>query len=181
MDKETKIKLKVYSDAYKRLKEEKEINENIFDDARKVRLYLARSQDDYLLAQAVKKVIETQDLRNNLNLPKEYPNIYHWLIIISYYSMYHSATAAIAKKNIKCESHEATITSLARHYGTAEEIEFSFIKTLHVTYIDYIASGREKRRGAQYNVDEEYAISDALEVFDNAGKFIKRIQQLLEE
>lgn len=181
MDKETKIKLKAYSGAYKRLKEEKEINENIFNETRKVRLYLARSQDDYLLAQAVKKVMENPDLRDNLNLPKDYQNIYHWLIIISYYAMYHSATAAIAKKNIKCESHEATIAGLAKHYGTAEELEFSFIKTLHVTYIDYIASGREKRRGAQYNVDEEYAISDALEVFDNAGKFIKRIQQLLDE
>lgn len=181
MDKETKLKLKAYLDAYKNLKKKEEIDENIFDEARKVRLYLARSQDDYLFAQAVKKIAEDPDLRDKLNLPEDYQNIYHWLIIISYYSMYHSATAAIARKSIKCESHEATITSLAKHYGTEEELEFSFIKTLHVTYIDYIASGREKRRGAQYNVDKEYSISDAFEVFDNAGKFIKRIQQLLEE
>lgn len=180
MDKETKLKLKSYLDSYKRLKEKKEINENIFDESRKVKLYLTRSQDDYLFAQAVKKIIENPDLRNKLNLPAEYKNIYHWLIIISYYSMYHSATATIAKKNVKCESHEATIASLAKHYGTAEELEFSFIKTLHVTYIDYIASGREKRRGAQYNIDEEYSKEEAYEVFENAGKFVKRIGELLE-
>ena len=183
MDKEIKAKLKAYAEAYAKMKlpgKDQKIVENSFEENKKVNLYLKRSQDDYLLAQAVKKIIDDPDLRKQIELPPDYPNIFHWLIIISYYSMYHSATAAIAQKRVKCKSHEATIASIAKHYATSEELEFDFINTLHATYIDYIESGRDARRGAQYNVDKLYNVNDAFEVFDNAGKFIKRIQQILE-
>ena len=183
MDKEVKAKLKAYAEAYAKMKlpgKDQKIIESSFEESKKVNLYLKRSQDDYLLARAVKKIIDDPDLRKQTELPADYPNIFHWLIIISYYSMYHSATAAIAQKRVKCKSHEATIAGLAKHYGTSEELEFGFIKTLHSTYIDYIESGRDTRRGAQYNVDIIYAADDAFEVFENAAKFIKRIKQILE-
>ncbi len=183
MDNEAKTKLKTYADTYATMKmsgKDQKIIENSFEESKKVKLYLKRSRDDYLLARAVRKLIDNPELMIQLELPADYLNIYHWLIIISYYSMYHAATAAIAKRKIKCKSHEATIASLAKHYATSEELEFIFIKTLHATYIDYIESGREQRRGAQYNVDKEYTSDDAFEVLANAGKFIKRIQQILE-
>lgn len=183
MDNNIKAKLKAYADTYAKMKaqgRDQKIIENSFDESKKVSLYLKRSQDDYLLARAVRMIIDDSKLRQQIGLPADYPNIFHWLIITSYYSMYHSATAAIAKKKIKCKSHEATIASLAKHYATSEELEFVFIKTLHATYIDYIESGRDARTGAQYNVDRLYNVNDALEVFNNAEKFIKRIQQILQ-
>lgn len=177
------MKLKVYSDAYEAMKKEEKpkIIENSFAESRKVKLYLARSQDDFLLAQAVKKLIENSELKSQLDLPKNYPNLYHWLIIISYYSMYHAATAAIAKKKIKCETHKATIASLAKHYGTEEELEFDFIEKLNHIYIDYIESGREGRQGAQYDVEKEYTEQEAYKIFEYAGKFVERLQGMLEE
>ena len=83
MNKETGAKLKVYSDEYKRLKEAKEIIENSFEEARKSDKYLQRSKDDYLLANAAKKLIENSDLRLGIGLPENYQNLYHWFIIIS--------------------------------------------------------------------------------------------------
>ena len=181
LNKETSAKLKVYSDEYKRLKESKEIIENSFEEARKTDKYIQRSKNDYLLASAAKKLIENTDLRLGIGLPEKYQNIYHWFIIISYYSMYHAATAAIAKKKIKCTSHIATITSLAKHYATDEELELEFIKTLKYVYINYIEGGRERRRHAQYDVDVEYSKQESYQVFDDAGKFVKRVQQILDD
>lgn len=181
MDKSVKLAILAYSERYENLKREKEIFENNFTESRKVQKYLDRAKDDFLLANAVKKLIESSNIRLELGLPENFQNLYHWLIIISYYSMYHAATAAIAKKKIKSESHEATIASLARHYATAEELEFDFIKALEYVYITYIEGGRDKRRKAQYSVDIEYAQQEAYEVFEDAKKFVKRLQQLLEE
>ena len=181
MDKEIRKKIEAYSELYRQLKEEKEISENDFAESRKVKLYLARSKDDFLWATAVKKLIENPKIRQELNLPEDYLNICHWLIIISYYAMYHAATAAIAKKKIKCESHKATITSLAKHYATDEELEFDFIEKLNYIYIEYIESGREKRRGAQYNVEKIYSQQEACKSFEYAGKFVERLASMLEE
>ena len=181
LDKDVELELKSYSDAYKKFKEEEKIFENDFGEGRKVKRYLDRSKDDFLLATAVKNIIETPEMRLQLGLPKDFQNIYHWLIIISYYSMYHAATAAIAKKKIKSKEHEATIASLAKHYVTAEELEFDFLETLSYVYIKYIEGGRDKRRKAQCNVDIAYARKEAYEVFEDAKKFVKRLQELLEE
>lgn len=181
MDKEIKLKIKAYSELYNKLKKEKKIFENDFTESRKAKKYLERSKDDFLLADAVKNLIANSKIRLELGLPEDYQNLYHWLIIISYYSMYHAATAAIAKKKIKLEEHEATIASLAKHYVTAEELEFSFLKTLEYAYITYIEGGRERRRKAQYNVDIEYAQQEAYGVFEDAKKFVKRLQELMED
>ena len=94
--------------------------------------------------------------------------------------MYHAATAAIAKRKIKAETHIATITSLAKHYVTTDELELDPVKVLENVYLTYIESGRESRKGAQYNVDREYSKQEAYDVFENASKFIKRIQEMLE-
>ena len=180
LNKETSVKLKTYYDEYKRLVEIKEIMENSFEEARKSDKYLQRAKDDYLLASAVKNLIENSEQRLKIGLPENYKNLYHWFIIISYYSMYHAATAAISKKKIKCNSHIATITSLAKHYATDEEIEFDFVKTLRHVYINYIEGGRETRRHAQYDVNVEYSKEESYKVFQDAGKFIRRIQQILQ-
>lgn len=180
LDKDIKIRIKAYSLAYEQLKRKEEIIENNAIENRKASRYLSRAKDDFLFANTTKNLIENAKIMMELGLPEDYPNLYHWLIVSSYYSMYHAATAAIAKKKIKSESHIATITALAKHYATAEELELYFIKTLEYVYITYIESGRESRQGAQYNVDREYSKEEAYEVFENAGKFVKRIEGLLE-
>ena len=180
MDKEAKARIKAYSLAYEQLKRKEEIIENNAIEGRKAGRYMDRSKDDLLFAAAVKNLIENSGIRLQLGLPEEYINLHHWLIIASYYAMYHGATAAIAKKKIKSESHKATITALAKAYLAAEGLELDFIKTLEYVYITYIESGRESRRGAQYNVDKQYSEEESYEVFENAGKFIKRISELLE-
>ena len=175
-----KVRIKAFNLRYDDLLKKQEIAENNIIEGRKVDKYLERAKDDFLLATATKNLIEKVKIRLELGLPEDYQNLYHWLIIHSYYSMYHAATACIAKKKIKARSHIATITSLAKHYLTEEEIELDFIDTIEYVYINYIESGRESRRGAQYNVDKEYTKEESYEVFENAKKFVKKIQELLE-
>lgn len=177
--KDNKAIIKAYGMKYETLKREGGIVENDIRESTKVQKHITRAKDDYLLANGIKITAENPKIKTQLKLPSDFDNLYHWLIIISYYSMYHAATAAIAKKKIKCDSHVATITSLAKHYLEDEELEFKFLKTLEYVYINYIESGRESRKGAQYNVDEEYTKEEAFEVFENAGKFVKKISEIL--
>ena len=174
-----KPSIKAYSYSYDNLKREGKIIENDLRESTKVKKYLSRAKDDYLYANATKALIENDKIKSQLGLPSEFQNVYHWLIIQSYYAMYHAATAAVAKKKIKCDSHIATITALAKHYLAENDIELSFLKTLEYVYITYIESGRESRRGAQYNVDSQYTKKEAYEVFENAGKFIKKISDMI--
>jgi len=181
LDKEIKLKIKAYHHAYDQMKIKGDITEGDIKEFTKSGRYLNRAKDDFLLANATKKIIEDMKIRASLGLPADFANLYHWLIIHSYYAMYHAATAAIAKKKIKTSSHVATIVSLAKHYATDEVLEFDFIKAIEYTYITYIESGRKSRQGAQYNVDKMYSMEEAYEVFDNTKKFVKKIQGLLEE
>jgi len=180
LDKNAKIRLKAYSLQYDDLKRKEDIIEHDFRESRKVARYLSRSKDDFLWANATRKIIESAKLKQELGLPADFQNLYHWLIIESYYAMYHAATAAIAKRKIKAGTHIATITSLAKHYVTTDELELDPVKMLEHMYLTYIESGRESRKGAQYNVDREYSKQEAYDVFENASKFIKRIQDMME-
>lgn len=174
-----KAVIKAYNMKYEELKRQGEIAENDVRELTKVQKHMTRAKDDYLFANSIKAIIENPNIKMQLKLPPDFDNLYHWLIIVSYYSMYHAATAAMAKKRIKCNSHIATITSLAKYYLEEEELEFKFLKTLEYVYINYIESGRESREGAQYNVDKEYTRKEALEVFENAGKFVERVSEII--
>src|SRR3989344_4398115 len=153
LDKNAKARLKAYSLQYDELKRKEEIIENDFRETGKVARYLSRSKDDFLWAHATKTIIDSSKIKRELGLSADFQNLYHWLIIQSYYAMYHAATALIAKRKIKAQSHMATITALAKHYVTTDELELNPVKVLEHVYLTYIESGRESRKGAQYNVD----------------------------
>ncbi len=166
---------------FERLKDKQEIIENEFKELKKVKNFLNRSKDDLLLASATKKLCENEEIKLKLGLPDDYQNLFHWLIIQSYYAMYHSASAAIANKKIKAYSHIATIVSLAKKYVSSEKMDLDFIQSIEDVYINYIESGRKSRQGAQYNVEKEYTKEEAYIVFENAKIFVKRINKILEQ
>src|SRR3989338_9942434 len=73
--------------------------------------FLAKARKNYTLANLIFRISEQNDFKKALALPESFET-YEWVIIVSYYSMYTSALAALAKLGFKSKSHAATISVL---------------------------------------------------------------------
>ena len=77
--------------------------------------FLTKSRKNYSIANLLFKISEQEDMIKLLNLASDF-EMYDWVIIVSYYAMYTSALAALAKLGFKSKSHSATITILELNY-----------------------------------------------------------------
>ena len=77
--------------------------------------FLTKSRKNFTVANLLFKISEQEDMRKLLNLASDF-EMFDWVIIVSYYAMYTSALAPLAKLGFKSKSHAATITVLECHY-----------------------------------------------------------------
>ena len=82
--------------------------------------FLTKPRKNFSVANLLFKISEQEDIRKLLNLASDF-EMYDWVIIVSYYAMYTSALAALAKLGFKSKSHAATITVLEHHYILEEK------------------------------------------------------------
>mgnify|MGYP001578278889 CR=1 FL=1 len=82
--------------------------------------FLTKTRKNFSVANLLFKISEQEDIRKLLNLASDF-EMYDWVIIVSYYAMYTSALAALAKLGFKSKSHAATITVLEHHYILEEK------------------------------------------------------------
>src|SRR3989338_5130842 len=73
--------------------------------------FLAKSRKNFTVANLLFTISEKDELKKPLNLAYGFET-YEWVIIVSYYSMYASALAALARLGFKSKSHAATIVVL---------------------------------------------------------------------
>ncbi|MFH1053160.1 MAG: HEPN domain-containing protein [Candidatus Woesearchaeota archaeon] len=114
-------------------------------------------------------------------------NTYEWVIIMSYYAMFHSVNALLRKIGVKVGkeySHEITTNlllyylyytkiiedELLRIYENAEEKA----KGLVVSYI----FAKEERTKYQYEVNLESQKKDAENVLEDAVNFVSRLKDI---
>ncbi|MBW2968868.1 HEPN domain-containing protein, partial [Candidatus Woesearchaeota archaeon] len=84
-------------------------------------LYLERANNEHLLAEAIKKISETDDVKKELRLPEKI-TFYSAAISHSHYAIFYSAKAALITKKIETKSPEI-------HKKTFEEFKKQFVES----------------------------------------------------
>lgn len=152
-------------------------------------LYLERANNEHLLAEAIKKISETDDVKKELRLPEKI-TFYSAAISHSYYAIFYSAKAALITKKIETKSPEI-------HKKTFEEFKKQFVESgildteLLIIYKKMIIRADEllqifknekwKRGHFTYSTIPQANQKPAEESIKNATKFIKNIRTILDK
>lgn len=159
--------------------------------------FLTKSRKNFSVANLLFKISEQEDMRKLLNLASDF-EMFDWAIIVSYYAMYASALAALAKLGFKSRSHAATITVLQHHYipeekdkdnGKSEDktkiLGQTDIHKLVKAYaiseqlITKLIQTKTRRETAQYDATPSITREMAKSSLDDADEFITKIEEIL--
>jgi uncharacterized protein (UPF0332 family) len=164
--------------------------------------YLAKSRKNFTVANLLFKFSENDDMKKVLSLASRF-EMYDWVIIVSYYSMYTSALAAISKLGFKSKSHAATITLLERFYVSERRrslertratpsvscgdsrLESKHLQNISKAYvlsevlITKLIQTKDKRETAQYDATPAISRENASSALRDADDFITRVEEIL--
>ena len=121
-----------------------------------------------------------------LNVPKDF-SAFDWMVITSYYAMYHSALAALASIGYKSDNHTATIIALEVFFVKKNLLEKEFLdkleqaRELEEEYVQKLRHARKQRETAQYEVTEETGKDAAEKLLKDARHFVDRMEKLTKD
>ncbi len=148
--------------------------------------FLEKARKNFAVANLLFKISEQEGMRKLLNLSHDF-EMYDWVIIVSYYSMYTSALAALAKLGFKSKSHAATITILEHHYvNENKSLESKDLHKLVKAYaiseelITKLIQTKTKRETAQYDATPSITREMAKTSLNDADEFITKIEEIFE-
>lgn len=123
--------------------------------------------------------------QNKINKRFEDETYFDWVIIISYYAMYHSATALLYKLGYKSSTHLATICILCKECleKTLEKHDIeklSRLFELNEEEIKEIVRAKERREKANYSGSISFEKHLAEITIDDARKFVNKIADIIE-
>jgi len=137
---------------------------------------------------------EHNDFVKELEQMEEYDpefNTYEWVVIMSYYAMFHSVNAILRKIGIKIGkeyAHEVTTNLLLRYFYYTKIIEDELLKIYENAeekakqmVVSYIFA-KEERSKYQYEVNLESQKKDAEKILNDAVNFVgglKDIEKIL--
>ena len=126
--------------------------------------------------------LENQD---NINKRLSEETYFDWVIIISYYAMYHSALALLYELGYKTSTHLATICVLCKEcLGKTlkeEDIEnISRIFELSEEEVKEIGKAKERREKASYSGSISFERHLAEMTIEDARKFVNKVADILE-
>jgi len=124
--------------------------------------------------------------QKDINKRVEDETYHDWVIVISYYAMYHSAMALLYKLGYKANTHLATICVLCKEClgKTLERTDIekiSHVLELSKEEIKEIGIAKERREKASYSGSVSFEKNLAEMTLDDARKFINKIADILEE
>jgi len=153
--------------------------------------FLTKSRKNFTVSNLLFKISEQEDIKKMINLTSDF-EMYDWVIIVSYYAMYTSALAALAKLGFKSKSHAATITVLEHNYIPEEKdknngkvLEQKDLHKLVKAYaineqlITKLIQTKTKRETAQYDATPSITREMAKTSLDDANEFITKIEEIL--
>ena len=147
-----------------------------------------KAVNDLALAQGLLKISTDEKIKDMLGYPKE-TTFFDWVIVSSYYSIFHAAQALLGIKKIKITGrlHHATLISFARNYIINDELA----EELFLIYedaekksnelLEIIKEEKQKRRLFQYHRLSKNNLEPARESVDNAKTFLEAIQEVLKK
>ena len=124
--------------------------------------------------------------QENINKRVEEETYHDWVIVISYYAMYHAAMALLYKMGYKAGTHLATICVLCKEClgKTLEKKDIeniSAILELSEEEIKEIGRAKDRREKASYSGSFSFEKHLAEITLDDARKFINKIADLQEK
>lgn len=175
-------------DAEKRLNEfeEKELCGKAAFIRRLSQNYLAKADHNFMVSSILLKLGDNNEAKKVLNIPKDF-SAFDWIVITSYYAMYHSALAALASIGYKSDNHTATIIALEVFFVKKNLLEKEFLnklkqaRKLEEEYVQKLRHARRQRETAQYGVTEETGKNAAEKLLKDARNFVNRIEKLIKD
>lgn len=147
--------------------------------------FLAKARKNFMVANLLFKISEHEELKKVLALASDFHS-YDWVIIVSYYSMYVSALAALARLSFKSRSHAATIVVLEYHYVHQQKnLEAKHIHQLTKAYalteelIAKLIQTKTRRENAQYDATPAISRENAVSAREDAETFMTKIEEIL--
>jgi len=149
--------------------------------------FLRKARKNFTVANLMFKISEQDDFKKTLALSQDFET-YEWVIVVSYYSMYVSALAALARLGLKSKSHAATIVVLEHYYVHQQKnLEAKHIQQLTKAYtlsedlINKLIQTKTKRETAQYDATPSISRENAVSALADAEEFITKIEETLAE
>ena len=150
------------------------------------RLYLARAEDEFLLAKKDMQISIDQKIKEILGILKE-KTFFYSVIAHAYYSIFYSAKSYLLSKGLKAtppEEHKKTYDLFSNFVKNGElDKELLIIYDNEIMKADsllQIFKSEKKKRGMfTYNVKSEANMPYAQESVNNAEKFVSSIKKIL--
>lgn len=147
--------------------------------------FLTKSRKNFTVANLLIKISDDGDLKKLLALSSDF-EMHDWVIIATYYSMYTSALAALAKLGFKSKSHAATLSVLEYNYVHQQKgLKVKHLEKLSKAYalseelINKLIQTKTKREIAQYDATSSISRENALSSIADADELITRIEEIL--
>jgi len=147
--------------------------------------FLKKARKNFAVARLMFVISEQEELKKVLALASEFET-YEWVIIVSYYSMYVSALAALARLGFKSKSHAATIAVLEHYYiHQQKNLEAKHLQQLAKAYtlsedlITKLIQTKIRRETAQYDATPAISREVAVSALEDAEEFMTKIEETL--
>ncbi|MFT4305242.1 MAG: DNA-binding protein [Candidatus Woesearchaeota archaeon] len=159
----------------------------LFDDKE----FLEKELEFFINKKHIKIIKENKDLvkshikksRHNLefyNLNKNYIKFNDWLIVMLYYSLYHSALALITNKNYSSKNHYATILILIKEYSiTKDEVKLFNELSINKEDAELYTNLKSDRQDASYETDIKFNQEIIKYYEDKVFEFINKTEELI--
>ena len=159
----------------------------LFED----KAYLEAEIDFFLNKKQIRVIKRNSELvrshikkaRHNLEfyrLNSNHDTFNDWLIVILYYSLYHSALALIINKNYSSKNHHATILVLIKEYSiTQDEARLLNELSINKDYAELYTSLKDDRHYASYQTNIKFGKETIIEYEDKVLDFINKAEQLI--
>ncbi len=178
------------SELVRRLKEQEQ--KGVFrKDARYARWsleHMNKAEFNLLSARIEYLLLTDENMRKSSELLSKYDK-FDWLIIKSYYAMYHSVIALLAELGFKTDTHFATIVSFELFFVRRNRlVDEKFLNmlvevmervgTIPYDYLKMIMDARKARHLAQYDVTSSIVRNEAEQSLEIAGEFIEEMKRV---
>ena len=147
--------------------------------------FLKKARKSFTVANIMLKISEQDEFKKTLAISQDF-EMYEWVIIVSYYSMYVSALAALTKLGFKSKSHAATISVLEYYYTHKQKnLEAKHIQQLTKAYvlskdlINKLIQTKTRRETAQYDATPGISRENAVSALGDAEEFITKIEEII--
>ncbi|MBI2671980.1 HEPN domain-containing protein [Candidatus Woesearchaeota archaeon] len=169
---------KTYARLFEEYISEKRIKKSI--QTFKIKLFLQKAENSLLISKYIK------EFKPNIDQPKKiYWN--YWAITISYYSMLYAAKAAILSRGYETRDHDSAQIALG-HLLVPDDLEKEDLEILNQAhkifeeeYVHYFEDAKKESHIARYSAIKSYTERRLDEIFNNATKFIAKINLIIED